>query len=288
MTPLAQEIVRLDLAGADWVTGENPWPGLTRSDCRCFEVSAVLPLMRDLVDNDAWSAARERLAFLPAPVTWIEWHQNPMPPSVSGRVGVLLTAIPGGTHVEIEGISHHIPHDGYLMRYCARPDGGHLPRRVEGCDPIAMYPNDVGEMIFAAPPVVGRDARVFQFTVTNMRMAAAALALINTPRIVGRKTHLPHAGLQREMARKRKMVGKFPLQAWTEVTLDLTPPKEAQDDGHEAHLSGGKALHFCRAYLRLRNGQVEFVRHHWRGDPSLGLRRSRYVLKPSRAGAIAA
>ncbi len=109
--------------------------------------------------------------------------------------------------------------------------------------------------------------------------AVVALALINTPRIIGRRQHMPHAGLQRKLAAARGMVGKFPLRGWTEIVLEVTPPKT---DGqlHETRLSGERCLHFCRQHLRVRNGAVEMVRDHWRGDPALGIKRSRYRLEP--------
>ena len=108
-----------------------------------------------------------------------------------------------------------------------------------------------------------------------------ALALINTPRVIGRKQHMPHAGLQKKMAAARGMVGKFPLRGWTELTLAVSPPA-VDGQEHEVRLTGGKALHFCRAHLRIRLGQVELVKPHWRGDPALGIKQTRYRVAPGR------
>jgi hypothetical protein len=75
------------------------------------------------------------------------------------------------------------------------------------------------------------------------------------------------------------MVGTFPLRAWTEIKLEVCPPKWAGDlPENETHFTGTRALHFCRAHARIRLGRLEFVRAHWRGDPALGIKRSRYRL----------
>lgn len=108
------------------------------------------------------------------------------------------------------------------------------------------------------------------------------LAMINTPRIVGRRQHMPHRGLEKDLLRARPVVGKFPLHAWTEIKLEVSPPRIENSDVHEAHLTGARALHFCRAHLRIRNGYLEIVRAHWRGDASLGIKQSRYSVIPAR------
>ncbi|QPF81665.1 hypothetical protein IC762_17725 [Bradyrhizobium genosp. L] len=102
------------------------------------------------------------------------------------------------------------------------------------------------------------------------------LAMINTPRIIGRCQHMPHAGLARDL-RKRFGAGRFPLRAWTEIQLKVTPPEQGEGEA-EAHLTGARALHFCRAHLRVRLGRLELVSSHWRGDPALGIKQSKYRL----------
>jgi hypothetical protein len=47
----------------------------------------------------------------------------------------------------------------------------------------------------------------------------------------------------------------------------------------EGHLTGEKCLHFVRTFLRVRMGQLEYVDAHWRGNPALGMKRSRYRLE---------
>lgn len=88
---------------------------------------------------------------------------------------------------------------------------------------------------------------------------------------------MPHRGLERALIANQKLVGKFPLHAWTEIKLHVTPPKEAEGE-HEAHLTGERALHFCRAHLRIRLGRLEVVKAHWRGNPAIGIKQSRYTV----------
>ena len=78
------------------------------------------------------------------------------------------------------------------------------------------------------------------------------------------------------------MTGKFPMHAWTEITLWIDPTganAEAENAVVEGRLSGQKCLHFVRSFLRWRLGQLERVTAHWRGDGSKGIKRSRYNVK---------
>jgi hypothetical protein len=109
----------------------------------------------------------------------------------------------------------------------------------------------------------------------------AALALINSPRIIGRRQHMPHERVEREKLKALGLIGKFPLHAWTEIILKVAPPDERTGEpASEAHLVGEKCLHFVRTFLRVRMGQLEYVESHWRGNPALGMKRSRYRLEP--------
>ena len=58
----------------------------------------------------------------------------------------------------------------------------------------------------------------------------AALALINSPKVIGRRQHLPHAGLERKLTKSMGMTGKFPLHAWTEIFLDIGEPHDTSDN----------------------------------------------------------
>lgn len=106
-------------------------------------------------------------------------------------------------------------------------------------------------------------------------MLIATLALINTPKIIGRDQHLPNRGLERSL--QKQSIGKYPLHAWNELKLRVAKPIEIDDgEPHEDHLTGRRALHFCRAHLRIKLGKIEHVTSHWRGDAALGIKQTRY------------
>lgn len=104
-------------------------------------------------------------------------------------------------------------------------------------------------------------------------LTTLALDLINTPGIVGMKQHAPHRGLARKLSAAG--VGRYPLQAWSEVTVKT---HTVFDDGeYQSGDTFRKCLHFVRAHRRhYRSGHETIVRAHWRGDPALGIKRTRY------------
>lgn len=87
-------------------------------------------------------------------------------------------------------------------------------------------------------------------------------------------THLPYPVQLDALA---KALGIPPARDWTEIKLQINKPADI-DDGqpHADRVTGQRALHFCRSHLRVKRGKLEYVRSHWRGDASLGIRRSTY------------
>lgn len=241
MTPLAQRILRELSLPVKRRTFDDRTGLLKRmDDVHCFECSAVRELAIDVASEAFDGRIDSSLAFLPAPKTWIEFVEDGV------RCGVLLEE-----------------------RF-KRDDGSVYTARVTwvigGSKSI-----DGGFLVLDSPmeTVVGGKEMAC--------MLVGLLAMINTPRIIGRRQHMPHRGLERRLSQAMGLQGKFPLHAWTEILLHVTPPKDASDDPSiEAHLTGKKALHFCRAHLRVKMGRLEFVRAHWRGDGSLGIKQSRY------------
>lgn len=265
MTPLAHRIVK-----------ENFLLPHERTDCdacnvrqkmadvHCFEVTAVHELAHSLsFDISDGKAELGELAFLPAPKTWIEFEACPEKPvSQYGRYGYLL--IDNGRGV-VE--SWHVGEFdmGGRSTYWAGQSSFDLKVFHPLFNPRATLTSD-REIIWDQDDVPQEWAQIYAF-----------LAMINTPKVIGRRQHMPHRGLEKALLREQKLIGKFPLHAWTEIRLECSPPQDlSQEQGYEAHLTGKKALHFCRAHLRLRNCRVEFVKAHWRGDPALGIKQSRY------------
>jgi len=269
MSPLAQMIVNQDLALG--VGQKVSTPELQTSDCHCFETSEVMDLIGDLVGNYNWRGRDDPHIFLPSPYTWIENKTK------NGRNGALLYRNPYGP-VPLKGGMGKMPDPIVARLFAFNADD----TAVLFCQNIMFIGmSDTGA--FTVGQHGEHDGTRFDDMELRVRgrLLAATLAVINTPRIIGRRQHMPHAGLQKRIAAAKRMVGRFPLRSWTEIKLEVTAPS-IDGTEHEARLSGGKALHFCRAHLRIRLGKLERVSAHWRGDPSLGIKRSRYVMVPPR------
>jgi hypothetical protein len=287
---------------------------LQSSDCHCFELSAVRLLMHDLAQNLEWKASDDVHVFLPSPVTWLEWSGGPIDDPTelkfnSKKKKVAAEVDHNATFAEMGRLVDAAAHAGnavYHPRMAPNSDmNDELPPRRVGVllmqsepEYVRMVPwfwNADGsvsyhESNYFVRPEPNRLQMLFRQGMDDAekgwmwwlcRRTMAAVALINTPRVIGRQQHMPHAGLQRALARSKGMVGKFPLRAWTEIKLEVRPPVHAEGF-HEARLSGTRALHFCRAHLRVRRGQIEYVTHHWRGDASIGIKRSRYAMVPEK------
>jgi hypothetical protein len=248
MTPLAMRIVReLTLPKArrtfDDAAGLLPRMG----DIHCFETSEAAGLASELSRQIARHGPDRRAMFLPAPRTWIEMRA----PAPGRRVGVLLEQRP----------------DGQIIGTMASGQG----------DRFVSIAND---MTRPFDPAAQQGVRAMvDHELLDYRIGLQALlTVINTPRVLGRRTTAPHRGLERELLKHRASIGHFPLHAYTEIILPVFPDPPETGEPREAHLTGRKALHFCRAHLRVRLARLEIVKAHWRGDPALGIRRGRYRL----------
>jgi hypothetical protein len=234
----------------------------------CSQVSrAAVPLgqrmlagMTDTTDRGLPVEKAGRLAFLPAPKTWIE-DTNYGASAASKRIAILLEEMPAGVaRVRLLAQGHNDQ-----IGICGSPVVG-LP--LLGSDMLGRY----FEIRHDGSPTEGTASAMLLY---------GLLAMINTPRVIGRKQHMPHRGLEKRLRERNLIVGRFPLQGWTEIVLHVTPPRQAGEAEHEAHLTGSRALHFVRCHLRIRLGQLELVSAHWRGDAALGIKQSRYRLEGS-------
>lgn len=244
MTPLAHRVAaELTIAVSDRLLEDRC--GLLRmpvGDFHCFETTAVNPLICDF-ERRGLLPSGPAFEFLPAPWTWLEWASAEF-----GRAAYLLRQADGSGGVKLYVITS--------APFCAR-----------------------GPLTFSLQDSTGALERLPRQGLSGIY---GNLGLINTPQIIGRVQHMPHAGLQRRLANARGLSGKFPLRAWTELKLEVGFSEFADGRCREARLTGERALHFCRAHLRFRNGKVEIVSAHWRGDASLGIKRQRYRVEPNR------
>lgn len=236
-------------------------------DMHCFEVSQIFDAAADLAKKfvDRAEAARsawENLLFLPAPKTWIEFGLN------GRRFGVLLEQRNGFASAYWAAASE--------AGFVSFDSIGKLP--LQGHAVTSSLDTQFWPSIFPAHSRSEAEARTWNWQII------ALLAMINAPRIVGRRQHDPHRGLARKLLAGRGICGRFPLRAWTEIILEVTPPRDASsDEPSETRLTGQRALHFVRAHLGIRWGQLVLISACWRGDASLGIRQSRYLVVPPKS-----
>ncbi|RVD09569.1 MAG: hypothetical protein EOS73_29395 [Mesorhizobium sp.] len=251
MTPLAQQLLNdwcLPLRDRQVKDPHGVLPQMVSA--KCFECSALGEFVTILARDEPANLFESGRIFAPAPVTFIEVKTG------QSRLGLLI----------IE------QRDGSMRLYLT--NNLMIGMLFVGVLQSSTTSNGQGYW-FRCGEINREDGYLLA------RGAAYYLFLINTPKLLGNITRLPHSGLQRKLAHAQGMTGKFPLLAWTEITLWVTPngsKAEAENREIEAHLSGRKCLHFVRAFLRWRLGKLEIVRSHWKGDGSLGIKRSRYKM----------
>lgn len=250
MTPLARQIaddltlpVSRRLVFGDGI--ENLFEAMY--GVHCFEVTEVVELVEHYLANSkdfrGWVSDHLDTLFLPAPKTWIEFQGR------DGRAAALLEEAPG------DKVAVSIANQRIVRWF------GYVNLKTRQLEPTQEVMDEC--------PTKYASMMLYPF---------GFLPLINTPKIIGRRQHMPNRKLEKRLTRALG-AGKFPLKAWTEIKLSVSKPMEIDDELHEAHLTGQRALHFCRAHLRIRRGQLEYVSSHWRGDPAIGIKQSRYKIQ---------
>ena len=222
MTPLAQRFANEVVLAPKDRTLVDP-DGILRlmPDASCFEMTEVA----DVVSNfgNAYIDAGvpdPKLAFLPHRLTWLEWMPTEPGPDGKRRRGFML---------EDSG-------DDFAIIWYLGPQGARIVGKMalgnrleEAMDdrtvPFIAYPHD-------NPQLDERKVTVWAFILYGM------LAVINSPRQIGRRTHTAHSGLARKLA-KAKMLGKpGPLRPWTEIKLEWMPEAEDDQAPKESRLTG--------------------------------------------------
>ena len=255
MTPLAQRFVK-QLTGPPSAR-ELKADVIDRiADAHCFDVTDAADLIGSLgaklfMEHNDEGRFDPTLAFLPAPKTWIEYLEK------GKRRGYLL-----------ETPANVLSAAAALSTF--ETVGGGVEAHAAGS--LVLMANDPPCLLLAA----GDSDEAQIDTYATEYFLYAALAVINSPKTIGRTVHEPHRGLGKALKARGLM---FPLRGWTEIKLRVHNPV-ANGEFEEGHLSGQKALHFCRAHLRIKMGRLEHVRAHWRGNPALGTKQSRYRVAP--------
>jgi hypothetical protein len=260
MTPLAKRIISQQklLPAARRPPFKNSDGFLSRlNDFHCFETTEIEPLRADLLNQLARMRQQnnhheiQKLIFLPAPRTWLERE------AFGFRFGYLLDEWEDQTGFDLYG---------------AVDTGASMIGKIHKSDPFGIIPANE-QSLRDFDPETGAS-----YTAGHCGDVVSQIILINSPHIIGRRQRMPNWSLERKLTSKMGR-GKFPLHAWTEIKLEVGKPIEIDDgEPHEAHLTGKRALHFCRAHVRIKQGRLEYVKSHWRGDPAIGIKQSRYKM----------
>lgn len=229
------------------------------SDIHCFEVSECVDVMLDMVtkflfDRDAFKVEElfADYGFLPAPKTWIEWRDHGI------RLAILFEQV---ADFRARATFYHqnraAPVGFISLKSQIQEDPDGKPRAPAW---LSQSPSD-------------------DIAYEMLSYAQVMLPLINSPHIIGRRSHDPNRALARKLM--QQSAGSFPLRAWTELLLQVNKPPEIDDgEPHESQLTGQRAFHFVRKHIRIRLGRLELVSSHWRGDIALGVKQTRYVAVP--------
>ncbi len=279
-------------------------------DLHCFEVSAVGKVVEAEMDEvNLWDDAATMIprAFLPSPVTWLEmmlpdhtrWAWVLDKGSKGFRLylvrddGADLYSLPmcefwnGGvlsrSMIDFEFLVDEDDHDwakgkwgdkggvklGSKLLEAAAP----IDRKIEALEAQHRFRKaEIG----LVETTIGKLSETQRLHAHGIVFSLLMLDLINTPGLVGLKHHDAHRGLARRLARN---VGSYPLRGWSEIVLKHQT-KLAEDPEYSI-ASCRKCLHFVRSHRRrYRDGRVIIIPAHWRGDPALGIRRTRYKLAP--------
>lgn len=229
-----------------------------------FEVTRFMDHVKETqkkFESKTWAYCR----FSPAPVTWIEWDCTKLAeykgqPNLA--TGILLFE--------------------YTEKYTDMPDlekgfvfwTFHKVRDEDTGVEYLSLPGEYDEST-AKRIMFYKNGRINSDLDEWCLLVLTTLAAINRPREFGQKQFEGHKGYARKVTRSGLMPGRFPLRGWTEIHLPIQPPEDKSSHPPvETGLTWNNPLHFVRKHLR-RGKEVEAF---WRGDPALGIKRSRYVL----------
>lgn len=270
MTPLAlvlsKELITTTKRRSDFWRNNAETLRQALCDTHFFETTEIMPMIDNLFQmnithNEAIRQSVSEFGFLPATKTWLEWNA----PQFGGRMALLL---------------EEISHSEHKITYFCRELCQHLG---ESNTKDYLTFRRGGDYYFSKELVsLSKEAGLTGEELIDwlIQSSQALLVIINSPKIIGRRQYMPHREIERRLTRQFG-VGKFPLHAWTELRLHVAKPIEIDDgEPHEAHLTGRRALHFCRKHIRIRLGRLEYVSAHWRGDPAIGIKQSRYKVEP--------
>lgn len=210
MTPLAHRIVKELTVPLKHRLFQEKWFAAHLSGAHCFDVTDVHMMAVDLCRGEFEKIRGSSITtFLPAPKTWIEYRDK-----YGARTGWLLEeASSGSEFCDVTIVVHDDAQNAFQILS--------EKRRISLSDGwINTYNGET------SPNFRGLD----------LQLVVAFLLFINSPKVIGRTQHTPHRGLERALVRQQKVIGKFPLHAWTEIKLRVSAPEDMSErEPGEAH-----------------------------------------------------
>lgn len=276
-------------------------------DLHCFDVTAVAKHIYDAMETDNLWPEIESMApgtFLPSQVTWLEMV---IPGKRDRLAWVLEDEGDGSFRLSMVGEGPEAP---YSMPVCSFRARGilELGERIEQTSLIDQAfakekaKSSLSSALMKRPDYesekqlearigllrlerdkyereaqfLGGITSLGEFINHGVAFGVLALDLINTPGLVGLRQHDPHRGLARKLYAAR--IGSYPLRGWSEIVLKHET-RVAEEAERHTGATLHKCLHFVRSHLRhYRDGKVTVIPAHWRGDPALGIKRTRYLV----------
>ena len=234
----------------------------------CFDCSEIYDSINRMINEEQAVATAVALlpqTFIPCEIAWLEVDRqiiNDGPPGAGDKTALIVWMEKDTFYVSIAASHREV--SGYPYSHTI----GSL--RPNPTSPAGL---DVG--ITKGLDGSTSEAQALLFLCASI--AILMLDIINQPTLCRLVTHQPHRGLERALLRAG--VGRYPLLAWQEIVI--THEDFGDEDEAVAHLTGRKCLHFVRGHRRqYRDGRLTQVAHHWRGDPALGIKRTRYKVAP--------
>jgi hypothetical protein len=249
MTPLAQKIIReLELKPSERTIDDRCGLLAQMGDIHCFECSKILEMARHLARWFPKIGLEQSAIFLPCPRTWIEYRDN-----FGQRQAALLS-------VGLEKIE--------VMHCTESKDGRLFSDVLLGGLPFVRRP--AGRALIEYQNEEIRFEMLCDF---GENLLLACLALINTPKITGRRS-MDSAQFGPTAQPKAMM---FPLNAWTEIVLNCSMPDDAWSEAPCSRKTGKpQPWHYRRAYRACHFGREIHFEGYYAGNPAFGIRLSKY------------
>lgn len=272
MTPLGHQVLKQLLLPVKRRSFIDDGVILPRMDgVHYFDCRSVGDVAFELAYDKRFDDLREKTAFLPAAKTWIEVKKLDM------DVGFLLIA--DNDRVKVWSVVRGVDAAfGGKSRFRSSKAVQNLEMRNSRFGDFKVIDFSGWRDVRGLDDIVGDYAGIFA------PVLISCLALINSPRAVDRRLNEPHAGLRRQLERMATGEKQFRVHRWTKILLELEPRSFGGSPSEGAVLIGTRAKHFVRQYLRTRNGELERVSEHWKGDAALGLKLSTYRVAAPRIG----